>query len=63
MSPTRKLSRRAAGAVLALLGALVPAVTMRPSPAVADTGQVDSAVIGTREGFVRPLMNLFRRRD
>ncbi|MCC7503426.1 MAG: DUF58 domain-containing protein [Flavobacteriales bacterium] len=24
---------------------------------------VDSAVIGTREGFVRPLMNLFRRRD
>ena len=46
MSPTRKLSRRAAGAVLALLGALVPAVTMRPSPAVADTGQVDSAVIG-----------------
>jgi uncharacterized protein (DUF58 family) len=24
---------------------------------------VDSAVIGTREGYVRPLMNLFRRRD
>jgi uncharacterized protein (DUF58 family) len=24
---------------------------------------VDSAVIGTREGYVRPLMNLFRQRD
>ena len=24
---------------------------------------VDHAVIGTREGYVRPLMNLFRQRD
>jgi hypothetical protein len=49
VSRTKKLDHRAAGAALAalaLFGATLQGVVARPTPALADTGQVDSAVMG-----------------